>query len=262
MTMDNNLPDPEWVRRQWEYPGRVLYLYGWQGRTTPVASLRLYKFTLVELLIVISIIAILASLLLPALVAARDISQAAQCANSERQMIYAYTAYSDDSNGYTPVFNNYNFWYTNSNYAQYCGSRREYLKSKYYWKAGLLCPKAMGAIKDKAEDKGLSYYRMQLSYGFTFASISGNFTSFRIDKVVNPSFKICMVDATSWWVTYTRAYYPNYYAINGEKDLDDGTTAFRHPKLSANMTFFDGHSYRKVWKEIYSDSDLLYHPFK
>lgn len=57
-------------------------------------------FTLIELLIVITIIAILAGLMLPALKAARDKAYDTVCRNNLKQMSYAASLYSGDYNGF------------------------------------------------------------------------------------------------------------------------------------------------------------------
>lgn len=56
-------------------------------------------FTLVELLVVIALIAILAALLFPALSSARARAKGYQCLNNTRQLVFAWTLYSDDHNG-------------------------------------------------------------------------------------------------------------------------------------------------------------------
>lgn len=64
-----------------------------------LAMKRQLAFTLIELLVVISIIAILVALLLPALSAAKFVSQEARCMVNMNQQITAHKSYAVDNNG-------------------------------------------------------------------------------------------------------------------------------------------------------------------
>jgi len=57
------------------------------------------RFTLLELLVVISIIVVLVNILLPCLVKARQSGKRISCANSERQVGFCFSSYADDYNG-------------------------------------------------------------------------------------------------------------------------------------------------------------------
>ena len=60
------------------------------------------NFTLIELLIVIAIIAILASMLLPALNRSRDLAKSIKCVNNLKQFGIAFSMYTDNYNDYLP----------------------------------------------------------------------------------------------------------------------------------------------------------------
>lgn len=59
-------------------------------------------FTLLELLVTITVIAILAALLLPALSRSKAAGQGAKCASNVRQLIQGWSMYGNDSNGQLP----------------------------------------------------------------------------------------------------------------------------------------------------------------
>jgi len=61
-------------------------------------------FTLIELLVVVAIIAILASMLLPALAAARDRALSANCQGNLRQVGLAFRMYADDFGNNYPAY--------------------------------------------------------------------------------------------------------------------------------------------------------------
>jgi prepilin-type N-terminal cleavage/methylation domain-containing protein len=61
-------------------------------------------FTLIELLVVVAIIAILASILLPALSSARERARTTQCINNVKQFTLSLRLMIDDDDGYVPGF--------------------------------------------------------------------------------------------------------------------------------------------------------------
>ena len=62
------------------------------------------RFTLIELLVVVAIIAILASMLLPALTKAREMGRRAACIGNLRDLALTYTFYAEEYDGKLPLF--------------------------------------------------------------------------------------------------------------------------------------------------------------
>ena len=62
----------------------------------------LFRFTIVELLVIIAIISVLAALLMPALRGAVASANITSCANNHRAFYLAASIYSEDYNGFVP----------------------------------------------------------------------------------------------------------------------------------------------------------------
>jgi prepilin-type processing-associated H-X9-DG protein/prepilin-type N-terminal cleavage/methylation domain-containing protein len=107
------------------------------------ASKRWAGFTLIELLVVIATIAILASLLLPALSRAKAITTSAKCRDNLRQIWTANTVYATDNNGQFPIdYTMTNTWFV---VLKTYGAGADFDWSTNVWRMnpkGLSCPTA------------------------------------------------------------------------------------------------------------------------
>ena len=126
------------------------------------------QFTLVELLIVIAVIAILISLLLPALQSAREKGVAAQCTGNLKQVMQGTQLYADDNLDWFPIAAR-----GIRAFRALCGKnssgktfRTSYISSP----RSLLCSKQQPFSGNWYHD-----YTQQRSYGWNYKTVSTNF---------------------------------------------------------------------------------------
>lgn len=213
------------------------------------------KFTLIELLITISIIAILAALLLPALNSARNTAKSVSCLSNLKQMGIAGLQYADENGMCWPVFYTANWshpmWCTNKSYIEkYIGKAvppeiidpampLSVLTSgeKCIIPVKQLCPAyefQTGEIWENKSDWNKSYTMQEM--GFTDAKINvwggNNVCAYQLTKIRAASAKVVQGDGYGWNFNTTTAQNPEKLA-----------KVMRHGSRDrANWLFFDGHA--------------------
>jgi len=241
-------------------------------------------FTLVELLVVISIIALLMAILVPALHRARGKAHQVLCMNTMRNFSFAYKLYLHETERYLPISSGsvetLTPWYNNSLFRRGLGLQPVSAEDGKWrgpgalqvWKPNVprkyICPAATYALKHPED--GL--YPIDRSYG---VNVDGDYwawvqgVSNYSDKegwVKNPSEKIFMADALDWWISYF--YCEKYFEFGenwiGYRSEDGGTygmTAYRHFDR-ADIMYWDGHCGQLSSEEVAyaSDPNDLWNP--
>lgn len=211
------------------------------------------SFTLVELLIVISIIAILAGLLLPALNSAREKAFAISCMNQLKTIGTGVMQYSMDNESYLPpaLFNMDNpqipwtFGVLGPNTETYPNSPENHwnpwkkIKGRYFGIATYQCPSMKGSYP---LDGTNSWWRHNSHYGMNGMMGGGALASNKLDRVKNASAKLYITDTyarESGGISNTESGFYRWNASVSTDNVNFGNVAGRHAKRS-NTLKLDG----------------------
>jgi prepilin-type N-terminal cleavage/methylation domain-containing protein/prepilin-type processing-associated H-X9-DG protein len=237
-------------------------------------------FTLVELLVVISIIAMLLAILIPALSKAREQGRRTVCTTHQKSLLLSNDVYASENNGwYVPLLStssakgpsslekiNPYIWVANLSFRKITGvkdaetSNKSYdnvieLPDKFY------CPSDEMAKQHKKSDKNVLVsfaYNAEDWWGmpenkFPDAGIPKSTTfGHKQLQIKQASNKLLFVDSVDWWAIWVGANYQKGWDKIGQAQREAyaaigivGPTVYRHSQ-GTTAGFYDGHaSYMK-----------------
>jgi prepilin-type N-terminal cleavage/methylation domain-containing protein/prepilin-type processing-associated H-X9-DG protein len=232
-------------------------------------------FTLVELLVVVSIVALLLSILLPSLRGAREEAKAAVCASNIRQIALANLGYAVEYHGrFCPgardFLENKNRWHGTRESAGEPFDGREGLLVPYLGTEGAIrsCPSFRSPLDQPAAfERASGGYGYNLAYlgrelrdiGYGFHVVESDKTGVQSERVKRPADTVMFADTAFAVNTDGPAEYsfaePRYLPTNPSFRADP-SIHFRHVKKKANVAWVDGHVDRR--KLTFSWSSGLY----
>lgn len=198
-------------------------------------TLRGWRFTLIELLLIVAIITILASILLPALGKAKERARRIECVGNLRQCIIATASYANDYEGLAPSY--YQGPYMGQSW-RWLGFlvKGNYLKS---YMAGL-CPVELENPRSINPQLGTNLETQTFSYGMrTKLGVW-----YKITREKNPGNTPVYLDSIYFmtWTGYNKWVPASYINTESIPANDERRVVhIRHINI-ANVAFADGHA--------------------
>lgn len=194
---------------------------------------------------VIAIIAILASLLLPALRQARAVARSVQCSTILRQWHLAASMYADDYNGYyMPICAGdppWTPWFINPAWEYYYPGGFEAMREN-------LCPDSLATQAGAGITRSygmVAGYDVYEEVGWCSWWSGRRFIGWNVDSIEDPSFKMSFADGLDVTLYGSRA---DRYVAEHPDFARGGRPAYRHPNATMNASFYDG-SARRVTRD-------------
>ncbi len=231
-------------------------------------------FTLIELLIVIAIIAILASMLLPALSSAKDMAKRIGCINSEKQVGLSLAMYTNDSSDWYPHFiasnGNHNmgswaYWFVQYDYqkpGRYLDSWGTINGTPNWLDISSHCPSRMpGPNCDELSDyiiQSTNFSSGGVGLGGGYLGATGDFAGCKVGQVTKPSQLVSFGESwslkrratvtTDSIIFLNRTHWPSAIQIDPPR-----LTPWQHGSSNgrgSNYVFSDGHAEFIGWRNI------------
>ena len=196
----------------------------YQSKETKQKSHVTSRFTLIELLIVIAIIAILAGLLLPALNKARESARTTQCANNQKQLSFAISDYNSEWTEYYPA---------SSMYAvPWVQAFKEQLKYISSYKSAH-CPSYHATLKEHDENSEIT-----CGYGYNYMvldSFQNRSRPVRNHRCTAPSAQFILLENHATYDGILYSYRNTTASIPGRLAMPN------HGSKALNILYGDGH---------------------
>jgi len=194
-------------------------------------------FTIVELLVVISIISLLITMLLPALSSARESAYIIKCAANNRQLGIATMGYSMDTEGWVApaaipeVYNQYDASYRLDAYLE-PGTVPTGNKRINVYSAAWDCPSHMSPIADAPNGRSsrTTSFRFNSAMNRRHLETTPRWNP-KMDEVYKPQQKVVLCETLTTW----SSPYNNYFYSQPT------TQGFFHPNGGHNILFVDLH---------------------
>lgn len=217
-------------------------------------------FSLIELVVVLTIISLLISVLLPSLRRIKETTRSIVCKSLLKNYTFANYSYFVEHNQLLPISVNDPLmrpWHTFDEFRSRIGLHplsEEYKlrrpmgilqEYKPSYEKKYICPSALFALKNSEEN----LYAMDRSYAMNAHIFF--YRDYIKQRLTSQAGRIiCMADALDWWFNYWEC---DKYAEYGENWIGYqtyGMAAFRHVSQKANVSFWDGRCEQMTAEEL------------